>query len=103
MQHEPNHKHFTRGGQIAFHNLRMLFQINKALLKVYFATGVAFLALAIWLWVPSEMLIQTVDYHTATFLKLVGKEHLFDVPYHGKIFKVSVKEHVKEVFFANKL
>ena len=100
MQHEPNHKHFTRGGQIAFHNLRMLFQINKALLKVYFATGVAFLVLAIWLWVPSEMLIQTVDYHTATFLKLVGKEHLFDVPYHGKIFKVSVKELTTNPYFA---
>ena len=35
MSQESNHKHFTREGKNAFHNLRMLFQINKALFKFH--------------------------------------------------------------------
>ena len=88
--HTPNHKHFTRGGQIAFHNLRMLFQINKALFTVHCISWVVICAALIWYFIPKEIFIQVADYEAATVLKLVGKEHVFNIPYPGGILKQSV-------------
>ena len=88
--HTPNHKHFTRGGQIAFHNLRMLFQINKALFTVHCISWVVICAALIWYFIPQEIFIQVADYEAATVLKLVGKEHVFHIPYPGGVLKQSV-------------
>ncbi len=88
--HTPNHKHFTRGGQIAFHNLRMLFQINKALFTVHCISWVVIYAALIWYFIPKEIFIQVADYEAATVLKLVGKEHVFNIPYPGGVLKQSV-------------
>ncbi|MDP3704447.1 MAG: type IV conjugative transfer system coupling protein TraD [Legionellaceae bacterium] len=90
MSHESNHKHFTRGGQIAFHNLRMLFQINKALLNVHCISWVVICVLCGWYFIPKDLLIQTADYEAATVLKLVGKERVFNIPYAGGVLKQSV-------------
>ena len=35
MSKERSSKQFTRGGQIAFHDLRMFFQINKNLFQIH--------------------------------------------------------------------
>lgn len=90
MRQDLNHKHFTRGGQIAFHNLRMLFQINKALFNVHCVSFVVFFAICICCWVPKDELVQTVMAQSAAALKLVGKEHDFNVPLKGAYFKQSV-------------
>lgn len=90
MSQESNHKHFTRGGQIAFHNLRMLFQINKALLNVHCISWVVICALLIWYFIPNDILIQSADYEAATVLKLVGKERVFNIPYPGGVLKQTV-------------
>ena len=90
MRQEPNHKHFTRGGQIAFHNLRMLFQINKALFNVNCITWVVLFLLSVWYVVPQEILMQMLSYHVAMFFKLVGKEHVFTIPYPGGTYQQSV-------------
>ncbi len=90
MSQEPNHKHFTRGGQIAFHNLRMLFQINKALFNVHCISWVVICALCVWYFIPKDMLIQVANYEVATVLKLVGKEHVFNIPYPGGVLRQSV-------------
>ena len=48
------HQHFTRGGQITFHNLRMFCQVNKALFK-WTACGVLLLtALISWLVIDAD-------------------------------------------------
>lgn len=88
--HTPNHKHFTRGGQIAFHNLRMLFQINKALFAVHCVSWVVICAALVWYFIPKEIFIQVADYEAATVLKLVGKEHVFNIPHPGGVLKQSV-------------
>ena len=90
MSQESNHKHFTRGGQIAFHNLRMLFQINKALFNVHCISWVVICALCVWYFIPKDLLIHTAAYKAATVLKLVGKEHVFNIPYPGGVLKQSV-------------
>ena len=40
MRQQPNFKHYTRGGQISFHNLRMWDQITKTLVMICFLPGV---------------------------------------------------------------
>lgn len=90
MRNEPNHKHFTRGGQIAFHNLRMLFQINKALLSVNGISWLVLFMLSVWYFIPQDMLMQMLSYHAAMFFKMVGKEHVFTIPYPGGMYKQSV-------------
>jgi type IV conjugative transfer system coupling protein TraD len=90
MRQEPNHKHFTRGGQIAFHNLRMLFQINKALFNVHCICWLMLCMLCGWYYMSKDILVQTYSYHAATFLKLVGKEHVFSIPYPGGVMRQSV-------------
>ena len=90
MNTAPNHKHFTRGGQIAFHNLRMLFQINKALFTLHCISWVIISLALIWYTIPKEMLVQVTDYETAKLFKLLGQSHVFNVPYSGGVFKQSV-------------
>ena len=90
MRQEPNHKHFTRGGQIAFHNLRMLFQINKALLNVHCISWFVLFIVSVWYFIPQEILMQTLSYYMALFFKLIGKEHVFTLTYPGGVYKQSV-------------
>ena len=91
MRHESNHKHFTRGGQIAFHNLRMLFQINKALFNVHCICWLLLCMLCGWYYISKDMLVQAYSYHAATVLKLAGKEHVFAIPYPGGVLRQSVR------------
>ena len=79
----PSRKHFTRGGQIAFHNLRMLFQINKALFNLHCVSWLVIFGGLVWYAMPQEILIQVMDYEMASTLKWVGQEHVFNVPYSG--------------------
>lgn len=90
MSQESNHKHFTRGGQIAFHNLRMLFQINKGLFNVHCISWVVIFATLVWYCIPKDILIQAADYEAATVLKLAGKERVFNIPGPGGVLKQSV-------------
>lgn len=90
MNQQANFKHYTRGGQISFHNLRMWDQITKMLAMICLFLWVVFTGLLTWYFTSLDMLIQTLIYHYARFLNLVGHQHTFDVPYHGKVLKHSV-------------
>jgi hypothetical protein len=71
MAKEPHYKHFTRGGQIAFHNLRMFFQINKALFNVHCVCWLIFFVGTVYFLIPLELLQQTSAYMGAYFFKLL--------------------------------
>jgi type IV conjugative transfer system coupling protein TraD len=90
MHEEPNHKHFTRGGQIAFHNLRMLFQIKKGLLTISFISWFLTFITSVGFFINKDRLIQFFYYHTATVYQVLGKEHVFTLPHQGVVFKQSV-------------
>jgi type IV conjugative transfer system coupling protein TraD len=97
---KTGHQHFTRGGQIAFHNLRMFLQINKALLKVHVVCFVVILSIAIYRFIPDDELIQSLMYQEALLLKRVGYEQVFHVPYQGQKFKQSVYAITHHVYYA---
>jgi type IV conjugative transfer system coupling protein TraD len=90
MSHDTNHQHFTRGGQIAFHNLRMLFQINKALFNVHCVSWLILFSTVAYFIVPKDLMIQTSAYYEASMFKILKKEHVFELPYSGGTYKQSV-------------
>lgn len=83
MSHESNYKHYTRGGQISFHNLRMWFQINKALFHVYLFIWAGLSIVLTGIFAPHGMIRQTVSYHAAHFYHLAGVPHVFSIPVKG--------------------
>ena len=89
MRQQPNFKHYTRGGQISFHNLRMWDQITKMLVIICLFIWVVMTGLLTWYFTSVDMLIQTLSYHTARLLNGIGYQHTFEIPYHGQVFKHS--------------
>lgn len=100
MSTESNYKHYTRGGQISFHNLRMWDQITKTLL--YCCLGIWFLAsgLITWLLTGSDRLIQAAAYYYALFLNIVGMTHTFELPHLGHVLRRSVHDLVNNPYYA---
>lgn len=90
MREEPNFKHYTRGGQISFHNLRMWDQITKTLVWVCLFLWVVLTGLITWLVTSPEKFHQAIAYYYASFLNLVGQKHTFTLPFHGKNYQQSV-------------
>lgn len=81
-------KYFTRGGQITFHNWRMLFQINGEILKFYFISLIILSAALVYLLTPKEVLDAVYYYWYSKAEILLYKVHIpmkpFAVLYHGK-------------------
>ena len=101
MSEESNYKHYTRGGQISFHNLRMWDQITKGLGLICLFMWLTLCLSLTWYLTSSELIIQSIDYHWASLLKLVGKEHIFHIPHDGKIYKQSVRALTTYPYYAN--
>jgi type IV conjugative transfer system coupling protein TraD len=91
VRDEPNFKHYTRGGQISFHNLRMWDQITKTLTWVCLFLWVILTGFITWLVTSSENLHQAIAYYYADFLKLVGQKHTFNLSFHGKEYQQTVE------------
>lgn len=100
MSQQPNYKHYTRGGQISFHNLRMWDQITKTLVTICLFLWVVFSGGLTWLFTSSDMLIQTLSFHYARFLAFDGQRHTFSIPYHGQIIKQTVADIIQHPFYA---
>ena len=100
MNNESNYKHYTRGGQISFHNLRMWDQITKTLL--YCCLGVWFItsAVLVWVLISTERLIQAAVYYYALFLNLVKTAHIFDIAHQGHVLKRTVQEVVTNPYYS---
>lgn len=85
---EKNSKYFTRGGQITFHNWRMLFQINGEILKLYFLSLTLLSAALIYLITPRQVLSAAFYYWYSKAELLLYKIHIplksFTIEFHGK-------------------
>jgi type IV conjugative transfer system coupling protein TraD len=92
-------QHFTRGGQIAFHNLRMFLQINKGLFKFHLWITL-FLAAASFYWLTDkEDFHRTVAYYYATAVVQSGSEQKINVPIQGKRLPISIQTIAKHPYF----
>ena len=102
MQTESTGKLFTRGGQIAFHNLRMLFQINKAVIKtMVFLMIVIMLVLTIYL-TPNEIIKTAFEYNKASVLGWLDNYYPVTLPIHGNMVTLNSKALLSHPYFAMK-
>ncbi|SEG42425.1 type IV conjugative transfer system coupling protein TraD [Legionella quinlivanii DSM 21216] len=99
MRNEPNFKHYTRGGQISFHNLRMWDQITKTLVWVCLFLWVVLTGIITWLVTTTENLTQALAYYYACFLNLVGKKYTFTLTFHGKLYRQTVDSILHYPYF----
>lgn len=100
MSNESNYKHYTRGGQISFHNLRMWFQINKTLFHVYLFIWAGIAILLTCAFAPHRMLNQTLSYHAAHFYHLFGVPHVFSIPVKGGHALQTVEQLLHNTYFS---
>ena len=98
-------KQFTRGGQITFHNLRMLLQVNKTVWNMYFPALILLIAGSVYTITPNDILWNAIYWCKAQInpiLELLSfKLNKFQVPYRGKIFYVSPKTYLTYPMFVN--
>lgn len=99
MIQEPRYKHYTRGGQISFHNLRMWDQITKMLVYCCLGIWVILSAGITWFEAGADRLSQTVIYYYASFLNAIGTQHTFLVPHKGQILQRSVSDVVHNPYY----
>jgi hypothetical protein len=99
MQQEPNHKHFTRGGQISFHNLRMWEQIVKSLLTMCSLVWVFAVFGISWYRIQEQYLTQTFNYYLAKVFEIAGLSGTFQVPYNGHIYRQTVHAMVTNPYY----
>jgi type IV conjugative transfer system coupling protein TraD len=96
-------KQFTRGGQITFHNLRMLLQVNKTVGSMYLPALIVLVVLSIYIITPHDILWCAVYWCKAQInpiLELLSiKLAKFAVPYHGKIYHVLPKTYLSYRLF----
>lgn len=100
MSNESNYKHYTRGGQISFHHLRMWDQITKTLLYCCLGIWVICSVLMTWTLIGSERLIQTTSYYAALVFSEAGKGHTFKIPNQGKVLSRSVQDMLNNPYYA---
>lgn len=100
MPDQPNFKHYTRGGQISFHNLRMWDQITKTLTMICLFLWVVLTGLITWAVTPGEKLQQAIAYYYANFLELIGQKHTFILSFHGKEYRQTVDAILHYSYYA---
>lgn len=100
MINESNYKHYTRGGQISFHNLRMWFQINKALFQAYLFIWAGLSVFLTCIFAPHGMISQTLSYHGAHFYHLAGVPHVFSIPVKGGYAVQTVEQILRNHYFS---
>ena len=90
MNENTKVKNFTRGGQITFHNLRMLFQINKTVSTIFFISLAVLTVLIICMITPREITSAAYYWCYSNFfdvLSVLGiKGSSFNIPYHGVMY-----------------
>lgn len=101
MREEPNFKHYTRGGQISFHNLRMWDQITKTLAIFCLFLWIVLTALISWIVISLEQFSQAIAYYYASFLQLIGQEHTFTLLFHGRSYQQTVGAIMHYPYYKN--
>ena len=100
MRDQPNFKHYTRGGQISFHNLRMWDQITKTLTMICLFLWIILTGCATWMVTSIEKLQQALAFYYASFLNLVGQKHTFILSFQGKEYRQTVEAILKTPYYA---
>ena len=94
-------KQFTRGGQIAFHDLRMFFQINKTLIRIHLMMLFLLTVGLMWTFCSTEELKVTAAYHYSKLVSELGATNTINVPVQGRTYALPVNTIAKHPYFQN--
>lgn len=101
MSKDNTSKQFTRGGQIAFHNLRMFFQINKGVLKVLSYFFIV-LSIGFCVYFNSFNKAQTVfTYYYACMMSSLGLHGSLNISVNDKVYELPYQVIEKHAYFKN--
>lgn len=100
MREQPNYKHYTRGGQISFHNLRMWDQITKTLVLMCLVVWMVLTCIIAWIVTSTEQLLQAFAFYYASLLNLAGHKHTFTLSFHGNEYKQTVAAILHYPYYA---
>ena len=99
-------KHFTRGGQITFHNMRMWLQVNKTVCNMYLPILIILIAASIYIVTPKDLLLYAFYWckaQASDLLELLNiKMDKFPIPYNNKIYYVAPKHFLNIPTFVQK-
>lgn len=94
-------KLFTRGGQLSFHDIRMFFQIDKALIRIYLTTWLILTVGFTGYFSSFEKFRIMATYHYATFMTQIGAKNSLNVPVNGRIYAIPVPTIAHHPYFKN--
>ncbi|ERH42937.1 hypothetical protein N751_16195 [Legionella pneumophila str. Leg01/11] len=95
-------KLFTRGGQISFHNIRMFFQINKAIWNVVILAVIGCVVVLTYWFTPKEILLTFYEYNRASILGWFDTYYEVSLPINGKQVLLNSKALLKYPYFSQK-
>ena len=95
-------KLFTRGGQIAFHNIRMFFQINKTVIKAAFWIMLLATFVLTYLFSDKEIIHTFFAMQKATLLHFLGNDYPVSIYVNGKEVVLSSNAFIKHPYFIQK-
>lgn len=101
MNNDKSAKQFTRGGQIAFHDVRMFFQINKTLIRIHLIVLFLLAAGLMWTFTSAELFKVTAAYHYSKLVSDFGVTNTINVPVQGRSYALPVNVIAKHPYFQN--
>ena len=103
MIKKNNSQYFTRGGQITFHNLRMLFQINKKVIGVFFIFLLLIMTLLIWTLISHQKLLLVFYYYWACVLDFFNIQKEFILSIQGHQFYETTQSLITQPYFQERI
>jgi type IV conjugative transfer system coupling protein TraD len=101
MNNDKSAKQFTRGGQIAFHDVRMFFQINKTLIRIHLIVLFLLAGGLMWTFTSAELFKVTAAYHYSKLVSDFGVTNTINVPVQGRSYALPVNVIAKHPYFQN--
>lgn len=93
-------QHVTRGGQVFFHNLRMLVQVNKLIGRWMLGLFLLVFLVCAFLIVPKTVLMNTVQYYMAYFWRLIRlPHHLTTIHFEGQSMHITASDILQQPYF----
>lgn len=100
MREQPNYKHYTRGGQISFHNLHMWDQITKTLAMICISLWLVLTGIFTFAMTSIEKLQHAIAYYFAVILNILKHKHNFTLKFHGKAYYQTVADLLHYPYYA---
>jgi type IV conjugative transfer system coupling protein TraD len=99
MREEPNFKHYTRGGQISFHNVRMWDQITKNVLMICISIGLLITVLLTLRFATLERILHAITYYCALIFHALRHTHTFSVTFHHHAYHQNVEAILYHAYY----